>query len=457
MVHHLSRLIHLRFLAFLLAGLFAYSPALAQAEAPRAAPTATIEVQPLPLHEIYKPVIKINETKAMQAYLAQSDQITRSKAAAYTQENHLLLIASALYIIVLAGLLMWLRISAALRNVAQNTTRSRFWQVPIYFALIFAVTLVATLPLTLYKTIFREQSYGQISQSIPTYLSDFALQILIVFILLGITITLFYAGIRLWRDRWWLWGTVLTVIFLTTIYLITPFLLSLRTDYRPLPDGASKTAITALAQANGISLDRIKSYTSAQQSHHLTSSVSGLFGNSQIHISDTLLNAATPREIKAAVAHEIGHVVLSHKITQLLWLGLIALVGFWLANRVYRFLIGLFGGNWDVRTIEDPAGLPALAALAALYILLVTPALNTISRHQEQQADLFGLNAAREPDAWATLTIKRGTHHKLTPSPWEEVIFYPRPSGQSRVATAMRWKAAHAADLDIKTGPSSPQ
>jgi STE24 endopeptidase len=120
-------------------------------------------------------------------------------------------------------------------------------------------------------------------------------------------------------------------------------------------------------------------------------------------------------------------------------------------------LVGIFGGNWDVRSIEDPAGLPVLAALLAFFLVIATPVTNTISRTLEAQADIFGLNAARQPDGFATATLALSEYRKLDPSPLEEFVFYDHPSGRTRIWTAMRWKAWHQNDPDIKAGPVSPQ
>jgi STE24 endopeptidase len=87
----------------------------------------------------------------------------------------------------------------------------------------------------------------------------------------------------------------------------------------------------------------------------------------------------------------------------------------------------------------------------------MTPVTNTITRTTEAQADIFGLNAARQPDGFATLTLKLSEYRKLDPSPLEEFVFYDHPSGRSRIAMSMRWKAEHLNDPDIKAGPASPQ
>ena len=53
--------------------------------------------------------------------------------------------------------------------------------------------------------------------------------------------------------------------------------------------------------------------------------------------------------------------------------------------------------------------------------------------------------------------LKLSNYRKLDPMPSEEFVFYDHPSGRTRICEAMRWKAEHLNDPDIKAGPVSPQ
>jgi len=79
--------------------------------------------------------------------------------------------------------------------------------------------------------------------------------------------------------------------------------------------------------------------------------------------------------------------------------------------------------------------------MKAKSLFLATPVQNNISRITELEADYFGLNAAREPDAFASVTMKLSEYRKISPGYWEEIIFYDHPSGKTRIFNAMRWKA----------------
>jgi STE24 endopeptidase len=67
--------------------------------------------------------------------------------------------------------------------------------------------------------------------------------------------------------------------------------------------------------------------------------------------------------------------------------------------------------------------------------------MNTETRVNEFEADMYGLNASRQPDGFAQAAIHLGEYRKMRPGPVEEFIFFDHPSGYNRIYAAMRWKA----------------
>lgn len=120
---------------------------------------------------------------------------------------------------------------------------------------------------------------------------------------------------------------------------------------------------------------------------------------------------------------------------------LILLGGLLFIKYTWDWAAARFGARFGVRGIADPAGLPLLAALFSVYLFIATPAYKTIIRTAETEADLFGLNAAREPDGFAEAIFKLSEYRKLQPGAIEQFIFYDHPSGYDRIYASMRWKA----------------
>ena len=102
------------------------------------------------------------------------------------------------------------------------------------------------------------------------------------------------------------------------------------------------------------------------------------------------------------------------------------------------------GAGLDGREdVADPAGLPLAALLFFAYLFAMTPVINSIIRNGESEADMFGLNAARQPDGFAQAALHLAEYRKLEPGPLEEIVFFDHPSGHTRIFAAMRWKAEH--------------
>ncbi len=436
--------------------IFSITPVTAQA-GPSAAPTTTVDVHALPsMAPALAP--SFDAEKATSAYLSRVSGEARAKSDSYFEGGYWLTLWDALYAIVVSGLLLFLRISSQMRKIAEGMTRSRFWQVPIYIVQYIVLTTVLTLPMTIYENYFREHAYGLSNQNFLQWSGDFGIEFGVS--LVGVTIlgTLIYATIRGSRRYWWAWGTAISIAFFVLLAVIEPvFLAPLINHYKPLREGPVKEHILSLARAQGIPATNVYEFDASRQSKRISANVSGFLGTTQISLNDNLLNRSSEREIMAVLGHEMGHYVLDHSTRLILMMGLVFLAAFAFAAWGFNVLVDFFGGNWDVRTVDDPAGLPVLAALFTFFFLIATPITSTISRTTEAQADIFGVNASRQPDGFAEATLQLSEYRKLDPSPFEEFVFYDHPSGRSRISMMMRWKKEHLNDPDIKAGPASPQ
>ena len=423
---------------------------------PTAAPTSIVESAPLPPIAAKAPAF--DPVKATNAYLAQVSGDARAKSDAYFEGGYWLVLVDTLYAVGVAALLLWLRVSASIRDFAERQTRSRFWQVPLYAGPYILLTIALSFPLTLYEGYLRERAYGLMNLTFLGWFGEFLTSTGLALIGWTVLLTILYAAIRAAGRSWWLWGTGITVVAAGLLFVISPVLIApLFNHYTELPDGQTREDVLSLARANGIPARNVYLVDASKQSDRISANVSGFLGTARISLNDNLMKNATHDEILAVMGHEMGHYILDHTVRLLTMLALVAFVGFAFLNWGYELATSILGGNWEVRRIDDPAGLPVLAALGAIFLLLATPLTNTIIRTAEIQADMFGINAARKPDAFATVTLKLSNYRKLDPAPWEEFIFYDHPSGRTRIWEAMRWKAEHLKDPDIAAGPVSPQ
>ena len=91
-----------------------------------------------------------------------------------------------------------------------------------------------------------------------------------------------------------------------------------------------------------------------------------------------------------------------------------------------------------------------LSLILTAYFFAATPALNSLVRITESDADQFGLDTAREPDGFAKVSMRLSEYRKIEPGPVEEMLFFDHPSGATRVRMAMQWKADNVDNPEIE-------
>jgi STE24 endopeptidase len=226
------------------------------------------------------------------------------------------------------------------------------------------------------------------------------------------------------------------------VLLIGPvFIDPLFNEYKPLADPRVKDEILSLARSSGIETDDVWQFDASRQTTRVSANVSGFMGTMRVRLNDNLLNRCTLPEIKSVMGHEIGHYALNHVYESIVFLGVVLVAGFAFLSWAFAAALRRWGAGWGVEGIADMAGLPLLAAVFSVFFFLLTPILNTYIRVNEVEADLYGLQAAREPDGFAEVALKLGEYRKLEPGAFEEWFFYDHPSGKTRIAMAMHWKA----------------
>jgi STE24 endopeptidase len=213
-------------------------------------------------------------------------------------------------------------------------------------------------------------------------------------------------------------------------------------DYRPVPQGQVRDALVVMAEESGVPTDRIFVYDGSRQSNNFTANVSGVAGSARIAISDVAFKGASLDEVRAVTGHEIGHYVLHHVWRSVIVLSLLAVLFFFLADRLYPRFARAFGSRAQ---LVDPAGLPVVVFMISIMSLLVQPVVNTLSRMDERESDRYSLETVNLPDALATALVKTAEYRDPRPGVVQEFVFYTHPSVERRVRAAMEWKAAHEA------------
>jgi Zn-dependent protease with chaperone function len=418
-------------LPLLLAAVFAAAPAelVPPSPAPAAASGASGTIDPV---------------AATRAYLDQLPAAQRARSDAYFEGGYWLSLWDFLWSAAVFVLLLQSGASRRMRDFAERATRLRPLQTGVYWTLFLVAVSVLSFPLAVYRDFLREHRYGLSNLTFAGWLGEELKGLLVGVILGGLAVTALYAVVRRLPRTWWMWGAAVSLAFAAFGSVIAPVLiLPLFNTPKKLQDPRVVGPILSLARANGIETGEVWEVDASKQSKRISANVSGLFGTERITLNDNLLNRSSLPEIEAVMGHEMGHYVLNHVYKGLMEFGIVLVAGFALLAFAFERLRARFEPGWGVRGIGDLAGLPLAALLFSAYLFVLTPVLNSIVRVAELEADIFGLNAARQPDGFAQTALKLSEYRKLEPGPLEEAFFFDHPSGRTRIFTAMRWKAEH--------------
>ncbi len=362
-----------------------------------------------------------------------------ARAAAYTSGNHWHL----LWGLLVSALVTWLIVRWGVLDRLDGRLQQRRPAVRAFLigGTFLLLAPLISLPWTIYEEWWREKSYGRTSQPLGDFLFQNGLSILIFALVGGLFLIGLYWLMRKTGRRWWLWSGGLTAAALAFVLLLSPVLIEpLFNEYQPAPEGPVKTALVEMADRAGIPSEKIYMYDGSRQSNNFTANVSGVLGSARIAISDVAMKEASLAEVRAVTGHEIGHYVLGHIWLGVLVFSLLAMLLFFLADRLFPRFARPFGSN---ARIDEPRGIPVLGFMVGLFALLVMPVTNTLSRFDESQADNYSLRTVNEPDALAGALVKTAEYRYPRPHPVQEFIFYTHPSVERRVRNAMEWKAQH--------------
>jgi STE24 endopeptidase len=352
-------------------------------------------------------------------------------------------IAAVGIIIVLgAGLDKWLR--DRINDITQHATFLGWqphpqWfplQIILYFLIIFLLYEIISLPLGYYSGFTLPHRYGISVMSLRAWIRDQLLGFVLSIVLEAGFVSLIYALLAYQPQWWWLWATLIILIFSVLMANLAPVLLfPLFYKLTPLPEGELTQRLLALtAQAHthvrGVFLMRMSDKTTGTNA-----ALMGLGNTRRIVLGDTMVDRYTVDEIEVILAHELGHHVHGDIWKQIVTQTIVTLLTLFIANLVIQWAILQ---QHLYQSLTDPATLPFFFLLVAVLGLIVLPINNSLTRHIEYQADEYALQTTSKVEAFKS-AMKRLANQNLAeiePGALIEFLFYSHPSIKKRLQHA---------------------
>jgi STE24 endopeptidase len=359
-----------------------------------------------------------------------------AEAREYNRKRRWLGIADAALGFALLALLLVTGWTTRLRDVALKTAGDHYSLSLFVYVLMLAV-LAKIIGAGLEYYGFRlEHKHNLSNQKLGSWLLDELKGWTVGLVLGTIVAELIYWLIRTSPQNWWIYAWLAFIVLFVLFAQIAPVVLfPLFYRFIPLENEELKSRLVRLSEAAGTRVRGVYEWKLSEKSKKANAALTGLGNTRRIILSDTLLQNYSEDEIEAVLAHELGHHVHKHIFKSIALQVVITLVGFWSASQVLSYAVKNLGMFSD---LHDFANLPLLALVSSVLSLLLLPAMNAFSRHNEREADQYCWKAVPSVNPFITAMDKLSEQNlsERNPSRIVEVLFHSHPPVTKRIAAA---------------------
>ena len=318
-------------------------------------------------------------------------------------------------------------------------------QALIFVPLLLLINDILYLPAHIYGQ-HLELKFDQSIQSWPSWIWDWTKGELILLVCAVPLVLLLYAVIRRSPRRWWLYFWLATLPIMVTVMYVEPMVIE-PMFYRFEPLARTHPALVdqleKMVARGGLAIppDRMFEMKASEKLKSLNAYVTGIGASKRVVVWDTTLEKTTVPETLSVFGHEMGHYVLGHVRNSMIFFAAFLLLLLFLGYHGLHWLVRRWGPRWRIRDVADWASLPALLLIVAIFGFFTEPVINAYSRHQEHEADVYGIEVihglvqdSRAVTTHAFQVLGEVSLDEPNPNPFIEFWLYNHPSISERIA-----------------------
>ncbi|KAF7290747.1 CAAX prenyl protease [Mycena indigotica] len=259
--------------------------------------------------------------------------------------------------------------------------------------LLFFLSSLPTIPLSVYSTFVLEEKYGFNKTTPALFVTD----MLKGWVIGGVVLAPFlWAFLRIFNwagDRFVPWLMMFILAFQLVMVIIYPMIIQpLFNKLSPLRQGDLRSRIESLASKLKFPLKHLYEIDGSKRSAHSNAYFFGLPWSKHIVIFDTLIEQSSAEEVEAVLAHELGHWYYLHP-TKMLAVSQLHVFS------IFALFPAFLHAPPLLTSFDFPkavAAKPPTIVAFLLFQMILTPleafvsiAMHAISRHFEWEADRF--------------------------------------------------------------------
>jgi len=364
----------------------------------------------------------------------QEEILAAVEKAAKSLRRQEVALAVASFLVGLLYLVVMLKgFSAVLRGFVTRPSSSQWGVVGWYLFLFTIIYSIVHLPVSFLRGYVVEKRFRLSKQRFRRWLWSQVKKTFVSAVFVVVLGELLYLFLRRFHDSWWLWAWAGYLFFgLLLNRFGSRLILPIFYKRAELDDENLKHRIEQLVTRAGFEVESVRRIIFEKDTRRANAAVLGLGKSKEILVSDTLIAGLAPEEIEAVVAHELGHLRRHHGEWLFGVAMVVSFVGFVLAAGVLLTAQDALG----LKSVSDVAGFPLIVLVFSGLFLVLTPALNYVSRRMEMGADLWAGDFTGAPEILASALEKLAATNlaeKDLPR-LHEILFSSHPSPGKRIA-----------------------
>ena len=296
---------------------------------------------------------------------------------------------------------------------------------------VYMIIHISMLPFSFYSNFVIETKYQFNTSTKMLFFKDNLISLVMTLLVISL-LSLIFFYIVTYQNLWWLlMSLTMFSLIIISMFIYPTYISPIFNKFKKLNDENIKDEIKDLSKKTNFSIENLFIMDRSKRSKHPNAYFTGFKSNRRIVFYDTLIDLLSAKEIKAVLAHEIGHYKHNHIVKSLVLSSIVIFIGMFLLSQ-------LINSNHYLEILNLP--ISASSQLVALFFtyqvvsFFTDPFFSTLSRKNEYEADTFASNQVEKEYLISSLTkLYKSNLSFLIPNKFYALFYFSHPTVLERI------------------------
>ena len=296
---------------------------------------------------------------------------------------------------------------------------------------VYIIIHISMLPFSFYSNFVIETKYQFNTSTKILFFKDNLISLVMTLLIISLLSVIFFYIVT-YQNLWWLlMSLTMFSLIIISMFIYPTYISPIFNNFEKLNDENIKDEIKDLSKKTNFSIENLFIMDRSKRSKHPNAYFTGFKSNRRIVFYDTLIDLLSAKEIKAVLAHEIGHYKHNHIVKSLVLSNIVIFIGMFLLSQ-------LINSNHYLEILNLP--ISASSQLVALFFtyqvvsFFTDPFFSTLSRKNEYEADTFASKQVEKEYLISSLTkLYKSNLSFLIPNKFYALFYFSHPTVLERI------------------------